>query len=159
MPTVQASKQFVVERSLAMRAAPQTVFEHIEDLHRWVDWSPWEGMDPSLQRSYSGASHGVGSVYGWKGNRKVGAGSMEIVKAVASTEVGITLRFLKPFKATNETTFMLAPEGDSTRVTWTMRGPVTLISKVMGIFMPMDKFIGKDFDKGLAQLKSIVEQA
>jgi hypothetical protein len=159
MSSDSTTKQFLVTRSCAMRAAPQTIFEQIEDLHRWVHWSPWEGMDPSLKRTYSGAAHGVGSLYGWSGNRKVGAGSMEIVRAAPSTEIDITLRFLKPFKATNQTSFVLTQQGEDTVVKWTMTGPITFVSKIMGIFMSMDKFIGRDFEKGLAQLKVVVEQA
>ena len=68
----------------------------------------------------------------------------------------VDLQFLKPFKAHNTTTFTLAPEGDGTKVTWTMVGPKTFMTKVMGIFTSMDKMIGPDFEKGLSRLEGHV---
>jgi hypothetical protein len=82
---------------------------------------------------------------------------MEITEAVEPSKVAIALNFVKPFKASNTTTFDLAPDGDSTLVTWTMTGPMTMMTKVMGIFKSMDKMIGPDFEKGLAKLKATTE--
>ena len=64
----------------------------------------------------------------------------------------------KPFKQRNRTVFALAPEAGGTRATWTMTGAHNLMSKVMGIFMDMDKMIGNDFAAGLANLKVVAEK-
>jgi carbon monoxide dehydrogenase subunit G len=109
-----------------------------------------------MTRTFSGADAGVGAVYEWKGNRKAGEGRMEITAADEPSGVTLALDFLKPFKSSNTTRFQLEPEGDSTRVTWTMQGPKTFVTKVMGIFTSMDKLIGKDFEKGLTQLEAHV---
>lgn len=143
---------FTVERSAVIGAPPEAVYAVIADFHEWEHWSPWREMDPSQQETYSGAEQGAGAQYAWKGNRKVGEGSMEITSATAPSEVVIDLRFLKPFKAENVTTFTLSPEGDGTRVVWSLVGPNTFMTKVMGIFKSMDKMIGPDFEKGLAAL-------
>lgn len=151
-------KTFTVQRSLGIAASRDAVFARLVDFHRWVDWSPWEGLDPAMTRTYEGADSGVGSAYSWTGNRKVGQGRMEIVAADAPSSLEIDLQFLKPFKARNVTRFSLAEDTGSTLVTWTMTGPKTLMTKVMGIFTSMDKVVGRDFEKGLAQLKAVAEK-
>jgi hypothetical protein len=133
------------------------VFAEVEDFHRWPAWSPWEDLDPEVRRTYSGADKGVGAVYSWTGNRKAGEGRMEITRTDEAARVLVDLQFLKPFKSTSVTTFTFAPEGDGTRVTWTMAGPQTLSVKVMGLFTSMDKLVGKDFEKGLQRLRTVVE--
>jgi Polyketide cyclase / dehydrase and lipid transport len=153
-----SASTFVVERSTIVAATPEKIFPLLQDFHHWVEWSPWEGIDPNLQRTYSGPESGVGASYAWVGSRKVGSGRMEIVGATPTDSVDIELAFLKPFKAENHTRFQLQWSGTNTTVTWTMSGKKTLMSKVMGIFMSMDKLIGKDFEKGLAQLKTLAER-
>jgi carbon monoxide dehydrogenase subunit G len=148
---------FRVERDIAIAAPAEEVFGFIVDFHRWVAWSPWEGIDPNMRRTYSGPDAGRGATYEWEGIRKVGKGRMEILDAEQSTDVRIKLDFITPFKAQNVTRFTLRQEGDTTLVNWSMTGPKTLMSKVMGIFMSMDKLVGRDFEKGLAQLKSEAE--
>jgi Polyketide cyclase / dehydrase and lipid transport len=156
--TAHSSSVFVVERSIVIDATPDQLFPLLNDFHRWVDWSPWEGMDANLQRTYTGPASGVGAGYAWVGNRKVGAGKMEIVAASPNDSLDIALAFLKPFKAENHTRFVLEPNEAHTRITWTMTGKKTLMSKIMGIFISMDKLVGKDFDRGLAQLKSLAQR-
>jgi hypothetical protein len=104
-----------------------------------------------MTRTFSGPESGVGAVYEWNGNRKVGQGRMEII-ADSPLEVVVALSFIKPFKSSNTTTFSLQPEGVGTHVTWTMVGPKTFVTKVMGIFKSMDAMVGPDFDKGLRRL-------
>jgi hypothetical protein len=152
-----ASSTYTVERSTVVHAAPGRVFAEVEDFHRWPAWSPWEDLDPEVRRTYSGADKGVGAVYSWTGNRKAGEGRMEITRTDEAARVLVDLQFLKPFKSTSVTTFTFAPEGDGTRVTWTMAGPQTLSVKVMGLFTSMDKLVGKDFEKGLQRLRTVVE--
>ena len=151
-----ARTTYTVERQALIPAPPARVYAALADFHDWPNWSPWEGLDPNMTRTFSGADAGVGAVYEWKGNRKAGEGRMEITAAEEPSGVTLALDFLKPFKSSNTTRFRLEPEGDGTRVTWTMQGPKTFVTKVMGIFTSMDKLIGKDFEKGLSQLASHV---
>ena len=148
---------YEVTRSTTISAEPQQVYDKIVDLHKWESWSPWEGVDPDMTKRYAGPDSGVGASYSWSGNRKVGEGKMTITDIAEPSRVAIDLHFLKPFKAQNETVFDLAPAGEGTQVTWTMTGTHTILSRIMGIFMSMDKMIGKDFEKGLAQLKADAE--
>ncbi len=110
-----------------------------------------------MEKTYSGATTGVGSKYAWSGNRKVGQGNMEITDTQEPSSVTIALEFLKPFKASNTTVFSLEPAGEGTRVTWAMTGRKTLMTRVMGIFKSMDSMVGPDFERGLAKLKSVAE--
>lgn len=149
---------YTVERSTTIAAPPTEVYSHVIDFHNWSTWSPWEDLDPNMNKTYSGADSGVGAKYAWTGNRKVGQGSMEITDAKDNSEVQIALEFLKPFKASNTTVLKLSPDGEGTRVSWTMIGKNTLMTRIMGIFKSMDAMVGPDFEKGLSRLKTVSEQ-
>ncbi len=148
---------FTVQRSTTIQAPPAGVYAHVVDLRRWSAWSPWEDLDPSMRKSYSGPESGPGAVYSWAGNRKVGEGSMEITGVTEPSRVEIDLEFVKPFRASNTSVLSLEPEGDGTRVTWSVSGPTTLMTRVMGVFRSMDRLMGPDFERGLAKLKKVAE--
>jgi hypothetical protein len=149
--------QFRIERSTRIKASPDRIYPLLDDFHRWGGWSPWEKLDPDLRRTYSGAERGPGAVYHWVGNKKVGEGQMEITGASAPTELTIKLDFLKPFEAHNITHFTLRPDADATAVTWAMTGTSPYMMKVMGVFVSMDRLVGRDFEAGLANLKAAAE--
>lgn len=149
---------YVVERSLKIDASPQEIFDKTSNFRNWEEWSPWEDLDPNMKKRYHGEDGAVGSGYSWKGNRKAGQGRMTISDLEAPNRVAIDLRFEKPFKSQNVNTFELTPEDGGTKVTWRMTGSHNWMSKIMGIFMPMEKMIGRDFEKGLANLKSAAER-
>lgn len=151
--------QYVVKRSATLKAAPQFVYAQIEDMHHFPSWSPWQKLDPAMQTKYSGAASGVGSVYEWEGNKDAGSGRMTITEAVPNEKVTMKLEFLKPFASTASTALTLAPEGDGTKVEWSMSGDYDFMSKVMCVFMDMDKMIGKDFTEGLANLDRVSSEA
>ena len=146
-----------VERSTTVDAPAATVFAQIDDLSVWKEWSPWEKKDPAMKRSFSGPQDGKGARYAWEG-KKAGAGSMEITEAKPSSQVSLRLDFTKPFKANNLVDFTMVARGDSTDVTWEMHGPMSFVSKIMHVVINTDRMVGKDFDKGLANLKAIAEK-
>ncbi|MFI5085027.1 MAG: SRPBCC family protein [Actinomycetales bacterium] len=147
---------YSVSRSALIPAPAARIFPYINSFHEWTKWSPWESVDPAMDRSYSGRESGAGAKYVWSGNRKAGAGNMEIIASEEPSSVSIRLEFTKPFKAVNPTVFTLAPEGSGTRVTWTMTGVNKGIGRVFALFMNMDKLVGGDFEKGLASLSAQV---
>lgn len=153
----EAKNTFTIERSTTIDAPATGIHERLVDFHRWGEWSPWEDIDPAMTRTFSGAESGVGAVYEWSGNKKAGSGRMEVLDAHAPTSATIDLQFLKPFKAHNQIRFALVEDGGATAVAWTMTGPKTFMTKVMGIFKSMDAMVGPDFEKGLAQLKAAAE--
>jgi hypothetical protein len=148
---------FRVQRAATLNAPPGKIAPLISDFHNWGAWSPWEKLDPAMQRTYSGAPAGKGAVYEWSGNGKAGAGRMEILDASAA-RVSIKLDFLKPFEAHNLTDFTLEPQAGGTRVNWDLHGPMPYLSKLMCVFVSMDKMVGKDFEQGLANLKAAAEK-
>ena len=140
-----------------MAAPPSAVYAEVADFRRWRGWSPWEDADPALERNYDGADSGVGATYAWSGNRKAGAGTMEVTAADEPSSLDVELKFLKPFKATNSVRFAFTAIDGGTEVVWTMSGATNFMTKVMGVFFPMDKVVGGDFEKGLAALAAVVE--
>jgi carbon monoxide dehydrogenase subunit G len=147
---------FEMSRSTTINAPADRVHSLLNDFREWQQWSPWEGLDPDLKRTFTGPATGVGSHYAWAGNKKAGEGTMEITESTPSS-VAIDLEFLKPFKASNVTAFDLTEAGSgTTRVNWTMTGTRGVVMGLMGKLF-FDKAIGKDFDKGLAQLKAAAE--
>jgi len=150
---------FRVQRDVTINAPPDKVFPYIDDFHKWTAWSPWEKVDPEMKRSYSGSESDKGAIYQWNGNNEVGEGRMEITDASAPSKIVIKLDFLKPFEAHNTAEFTLAPAGDATKVTWAMYGPCGFPMKVMHCFMDMDKLVGKDFEDGLAKMKTVAEKS
>ncbi len=150
---------YTVQRKIRVDAPASVVYERIVDFHRWRAWSPFEELDPEMERTYTGAESGVGAVYEWSGSLKAGAGAMKIVDAVDDERVVIEQRNLKPFRSKSTSTFAINQSGDATAVTWSMTGPVTLITRIMGIFKSMDRMVGPVFEKGLARLKADAEAA
>jgi hypothetical protein len=149
---------YEVTRSTSIKAAPGTIHALIDDFHRWTQWSPWEDLDPDIQRSYSGPESGVGAHYAWKGNRKACEGSMEITRSEPDG-IDVDLHFLKPFKNVSKVRLALAQTSTGTDVTWTMTGESP--GGLAGLFtkvVPMDRLVGKDFEKGLARLKAVAVQ-
>ncbi len=146
---------YTVTRSAFIPAPPEQIFPYVNNLHNWTQWSPWEGTDPSMEKTYAGPESGPGAQYAWQGNRKVGSGRMEIVESNEPSSVRIRLEFLKPWKAVNPTGFTFEPQAGGTRVTWSLAGETRGLSTLFVRFMNMDKMVGKDFEKGLAQLSRV----
>jgi uncharacterized protein YndB with AHSA1/START domain len=148
---------FRVQRTVLINAPSDKVFPLINDMKAWTAWSPYEKKDPDMKRTFSGAASGKGAVYEWDGDKNVGKGRMEIMDVSEPSKVKIKLDFLKPFEAHNTAEFTLEPKGESTTVTWAMYGPCPFIGKVMSVFLDMDRMVGKDFEAGLANLKTVTE--
>jgi len=146
-----------IERSTTMAVPPEAVFEQVNDFHNWQQWSPWAKLDPNAQAIFEGPESGKGAIFRWIGNEEVGEGSMTILESDPGKLVRIRLDFVKPFEDTGTTEFTLAPEGDQTRVTWSMYGENNFVGKAFCLLMDMDKMIGEKYDEGLASLKKIVE--
>lgn len=149
--------EFKIERSADISAPAAVVFPMVNDLHAWGQWSPWEKLDPGMKKTFSGAAVGKGAIYEWDGNDKVGSGRMEITDSVDNARVLIKLDFIKPFEASNMTDLTLKPSGNATKVTWAMTGKNNFMSKAFSLVMNMDKMVGADFEKGLAELKRLSE--
>lgn len=149
--------EFRVERRARIAAPAEQVWPHIAELRAFNRWNPYERKDPLIKGAYSGAAQGVGSRYDWDSD-KVGSGSLEVVSQQAGRAVQMKLDFVKPFEAHNQAEFALQPLADGgTEVRWTMHGPANFLSKLMGVFIDMDRMVGRDFEDGLQNLRHLVE--
>lgn len=149
---------FTIARSASIPAAPEAVFTLLQDFHQWSRFSPWEAMDPNMQRSFSGALAGEGAAYAWTGNKKVGRGSMLITATTPAQSISIDLNFEAPMKAQNTTLFTLTATPAGTDLHWSMSGKNNLTGKIFATLFNIDKMVGKDFDRGLANLQTLFKQ-
>jgi uncharacterized protein YndB with AHSA1/START domain len=142
-----------VTRSRTIGAPATAIFRFVNDFHQWIHWSPFEKLDPNLQRTFSGTESGVGAKYAWLGNRQAGEGNMLITDSVPPERIALDLKFIKPFPSSCLTEFTFSPADRGTTVTWTMTGKHTTMSKAMALVGSMDKFVGPMFEEGLANLE------
>lgn len=147
---------FHIARSIAVAAPPQAIFPHVNTARAWDAWSPWVKLDPNMKVSYEGPASGIGAVTAFEG-KKAGTGRCTIVDSRAPDRVQFRLDMTAPFAGTNDVVFTFVPEGDKTVVTWSMEGESTFATKAIGLFINCDRVVAEQFDKGLADLKTLVE--
>ena len=147
--------EFRVERSLRIAVPADELWPLVSELRAFNRWNPYERKDPLIKGQYAGAASGIGSRYSWASD-KVGTGSLEIIGLQPGRSVQMKLDFLKPFEAHNQAEFALRPTPDgATDVSWRMHGPANFMSKLIGVFIDMDKMVGRDFEDGLQNLRDI----
>lgn len=153
---------FRVQRSIDINAPADKIFPLINDYRNWGSWSPYEHVDPDMQRTFSGPPSGKGSVYEWRGNKNIGHGRMEILDTAPPSKVVIKLDFFSPFEAHNMAEFTMQPKDSAangtTNVTWAMHGPVPFMAKIIHMFMNMDRMVGGQFQQGLVSMKAVAEK-
>ena len=149
--------QFRITRSASISAPPDVVFAQVNDLRSFQNWSPWAKRDPNARMTFEGPRAGTGAVFKWAGSKEVGEGVMTVVESVPRELVRFRLEFLRPFSATNTAEFTFEGQNDQTRVTWSMFGQSRFMCKAIGLFVNMDEMCGRDFEKGLANLREIAE--
>lgn len=147
---------FNVTRSVRIKATRDIIFPYINDFKMWKMWSPYEKLDPEMKTTITGELSGKGAKYTWEGNMKVGQGIMEIVESTP-VRIFVDFKITKPMVQHNMSEFTLAEEGEFTVVSWHMYGPSSMMSKLMQVFVSMDKVTGKGLESGLANLKNVVE--
>lgn len=148
---------FHVERSISIKASPEKIFAFINDFHQWNDWTPYN-KDPAMRKTFGGSDRGVAARYAWEGNKEVGKGEITITSTTPPNKIVMDLHMIEPFEGHNVATFTLSTAGDSTNVTWSLDDKHKLLVKVIGLFLNMDRMIGRDFEAGLAKLKAIAER-
>ncbi len=149
---------YVVERRTVVDAPADRIHDLVADLHAWRSWSPWEDLDPALERRYDGAERGTGARYSWSGNRKAGRGTMEVVSDTPE-RIEILVSFEKPFRSTSTSAFLLAPAGAGTEVVWRMTGEQSGVAALVGRIVPMDRLLGGDLEKGVTRLRATAATA
>lgn len=145
----------VVQRQTVIDAPPEKVFALAGDLRRFNEWSPWAAIDPAARYSFEGAERGVGQKMAWASdNPQVGSGSQTITVFEENKRVAMTLDFDGMGSA--QASIELAPVADGTGVTWGFKTELNgLGERWLGLMF--DRWIGADYEKGLANLKTAVE--
>jgi hypothetical protein len=146
--------EYQVVRTAVIPAPAPAVFGLVNDFHKWEQWSPWAKLDPAVRNTFEGPAAGPGAIFKWAGNDKVGEGQMTLLESRPAEAVSIKLEFIKPFASTCATLFQFKPDGNGTAVTWSMAGTNGFMEKAICMFMNMDKMVGGDFERGLAQMKT-----
>lgn len=148
-----------VERSIVINANDSLVFSKVNNLKTFTTWMPWAKMDPSTKMEFFGPESGLDQSYTWTSD-KMGNGKMTVVESVPNQHCAMKLEF--EGMGNSMATFDFAKEGEGVKVTWGMDSngegmPAYMIvpHKYMSLFM--DKMVGSDFEKGLADLKAISE--
>ncbi len=157
--TATRPNTFRITRATLVKASPATLFGLINDLRRHAAWGPWEALDPSMKRTYSENTQGLGASYAWVGNHQAGTGRIEITESVPWSRVRMKLDYLQPFEAHHHVEFTLDRQDEATTlVTWSMQGTNNFMGKLMGLLFS-DRLIGGMFEKGLSNLKALAESA
>ena len=146
---------FAYQRSTTINAPAEKIFPLINDLKAMTTWSPFE-KDPTMKREFSGPNAGPGQVYVFAD--KCSAGDVSILAEVPNEAVSMRLKMTKPFACDNSVQFTLVPNGSGTSVTWAMSGKQPYMAKLMSTFINCEKMCQKQFDEGLATLKSMSER-
>jgi hypothetical protein len=148
-------RRYRVERSLVMNAKPEAVLAQVADLSAWKNWGAWQERDPHMKLSYSTPATGVGAWSAWE-SKTEGNGRMTITEQSAAR---ITYRLEFPDYGMQSTgTMELQPQAGGTRVVWADAGDLGMnpMNRWFGLFL--DRMIGPDFERGLANMKKLAEK-
>ena len=156
-----------IERTIVIERPVATMFSLLNGYQSFEQWSPWAAMDPQAVYVISGPTTGPGAKLSWKGDpRTVGEGWQTITSSQPYERINMHLNFGEQGVA--ESYFQMrqtsAPLDSGTHLTWAMDTDVSsgkgvlgaLLSRYFGLFL--DKWVGADFEQGLAALKSYAEQ-
>jgi len=149
-------KTITVERSIVIKADASRVFEQINNLPEWNNWSPWYKLDTAVKMTYSDHSSGTGSWYTWDSDVKnVGKWKMTITKSLPNDSILTELVFMEQGAAQGGFAFSKSDSG--TLVKWFISSNLgnNPIARYFGLFM--DKMLGPDFEQGLQDLKTYLE--
>ena len=147
---------FRVERSVMIAAPAEKVYGLISAPAQWKQWTVWNQRDPNMQISYSGPAQGQGARWAWQ-SASEGQGEMEFTAAVPNESLTYRLAFPE-FGMQSTGKMMLKPQDQGVLVSWSNEGDMgnNPMNRWFGLFM--DKFVGPDFEAGLANLKRVAEQ-
>lgn len=148
--------QAVVTRSIEIAAPPDKVFAIVGDFRRFNEFSPWADLDPNIKYTFEGPESGVGQTMSWTSeNADVGSGSQTITKSEPPNYVESALDF--GMRGKSVATWDLVPSPSGTKATWGLKANLDGIpAKWFGLMF--DRWIGADYEKGLAKLKAVAEK-
>jgi uncharacterized protein YndB with AHSA1/START domain len=155
-----APKEFKSEREIVINKPKAEVFAYLKMLKNQDTWGPWSKKDPAMKKEFRGTDGTVGFVSAWDSEKgDVGAGEQEIKKIAEGKRIDYELRFKRPFESIVDAHIITESVGDNqTKVRWGSSGNMPFPLNAMMLVMDIDKEMGKDFEEGLANLKTIMEK-
>ena len=149
------SEKYHFEKSIVINAPVEKVYSHINSMKAFNDWNPWLKMDPNLTMSYTGTAGQVGDKYCWESKDKnVGNGCQEITALVPNQKQSTKMEVEGMGESTSD--IILTPEGNATKVTWTLDSDRERPKNLFSLFM--NGAMDKSYGEGLAKLKEIAEK-
>ena len=144
-----------VQRSMVIERPAAEIFTILDSFERQREWSPWSQHDPQATYSFAGPGSGVGAKMTWGGNAAIGSGSQEIIESVPYRTIVTRLEFDGSLATLR---FDLEPEAAGTRVTWSMSSAhgYNPMYRWFGAML-LERMVGPDFERGLANLKRLME--
>jgi len=152
------SPDYIISREITINAPADKIFPYLNNSKLAEQWGPWREIDPQARMTYSGPDAGVGSRASWDGGKQLGTGSATIVESVPNQRVGIKLEYVKPMNMIQDAEYSIKPSGSQSVVTWKVQGRNTFPGRIMCLFVNMDKMAGGMFEKGLLNLKTLLEK-
>lgn len=149
--------KFHYERSGVINASADKIFPYLSNFKLGGEWSPFEKVDPNMKKTFTGEDGAVGAKMEFEGNKDAGSGKLELLALIPNQSVDIKLTMIKPFPAENLVQYKLTPEDEGTRFTWIMSGDGGFMGKLMNVFIDCEKMIGDQFDVGINNLKTLIE--
>lgn len=153
------NKNFDVSREVTISKPNADVFAYIRCLKNQDYYGVWNLMDPDMKKTYKGTDGEVGFVASWESTDKnVGKGSQEITSIREGSGFETHLVFKEPFESESDA-YMLTKAKDegTTTVTWGVKGTFPYPMNLMLLFWDMDAEMGRDLEKGLENLKTVLE--
>lgn len=157
---IAVPKQFNISRNIVINKPANEVFQYLKFIKNQDDWSPWKKKDPNMKQSYIGVDGKVGFIAKWDGNKDVGSGEQEITRIVENEAIETKLRFYKPWKSESDAYIKIKglDKYNSTIVTWGFSGKNKTLSSIFFLLFNMENAVGADFEKGLENLKKVLEE-
>lgn len=149
---------YTIAREIKINASAEKIFPFLNSSKLAEKWGPWSEIDPEAKMVFSGPEEGVGAQTSWDTGKQLGTGSATIAESVLNQKVGIKLEYTKPMNMTQYAEYLITPADTGSIVTWKVQGKNSFVGRIMCVFVNMDKMVGGMFEKGLSNLKNLVEK-
>ncbi|MEL6412845.1 MAG: SRPBCC family protein [Bacteroidota bacterium] len=117
-------RTYEAEKSMVISTSVQEVFEEVNNLKNWEQWSPWMQIDPDIKINYEGPTVvGIGARVVWTSEHKqVGNGYQEITHVEPHKQIVLTWDVEGNYEPTTTTWTFEEQEDGKVKVTWANTG-------------------------------------
>jgi hypothetical protein len=151
--------KFSVSRTIEINQPQEIVFDYVSMMGNQQEYGVWQKKDPNISIKTTGTDGTVGFISSWDSKlEEVGKGAQEITKIVDGELIETEIRFKRPMETTSQAFLEVTRTSErSTKVEWRMTGESPYPFNIFALFMNMDEEIGPDLEKGLKNLKVLLE--